>query len=49
MLMASTGDDVIMKKMLYLYICNYAAAKQELALLAVNTLVKVMFLWGKQN
>lgn len=30
----------MVKKMVYLYICNYAATNQDLALLAINTLQK---------
>ena len=40
MIMATPQDDVALKKLLYLYICTYAHTKQDLALLAVNTLVK---------
>ena len=32
--------NVVLKKMLYLYICTYASSNQELALLTVNTLLK---------
>ena len=43
MLMAAAAaqNDIVLKKMLYLYICTYAATTPDLALLAVNTLVKV--------
>jgi len=31
----------VIKKMVYLYICNYAATNPDLSLLAINTLQKV--------
>ncbi|CAH1269881.1 AP4B1 [Branchiostoma lanceolatum] len=37
---ASATSDLVQKKLTYLYICNYAAVQQDLALLAVNTLQK---------
>lgn len=33
-------DDVLLKKMMYLYICTYAKHKPELALMAINQLQK---------
>lgn len=33
-------DDVLLKKMMYLYICTYAKQKPELALMAINQLQK---------
>lgn len=37
MVKASRTDDVVMKKMIYLYLINYAEQNQELAILAINT------------
>lgn len=37
---ATNTKDHVVKKMVYLYICNYAATNPELALLAINTLQK---------
>lgn len=37
MVKASRTDDMIMKKMIYLYLTNYADQNQELAILAINT------------
>ena len=36
MVKASMTDDVVMKKMIYLYLINYAESNQELAILAIN-------------
>jgi len=33
-------DDMLLKKMMYLYICTYAKQKSELALMAINQLQK---------
>ena len=41
MLMAGATSDVILKKMLYLYISTYASSMPELSLLTVNALQKV--------
>lgn len=40
MIMASPTKDLVMKKMIYLYLCNYAERKKDLAVLAINTLQK---------
>eukprot|EP01006_Ploeotia_vitrea_P015670 TRINITY_DN4566_c0_g1_i1.p1 TRINITY_DN4566_c0_g1~~TRINITY_DN4566_c0_g1_i1.p1 ORF type:complete len:800 (-),score=468.60 TRINITY_DN4566_c0_g1_i1:107-2506(-) len=40
MIMASTTRDLVQKKMVYLYLCTYAEQKQDLAILAINTLHK---------
>ena len=40
MIMATGTKDHVIKKMVYLYICNYAATNPELSLLAINTLQK---------
>ena len=37
MVKASRTDDLVMKKMIYLYLTNYAEQNQELAILAINT------------
>jgi len=37
MVKASRTDDIVMKKMIYLYLTNYAEQNQELAILAINT------------
>ena len=37
MVKASHTDDLVMKKMIYLYLTNYAEQNQELAILAINT------------
>lgn len=40
MIMASATTDLVQKKMVYLYLVNYAESNSELAILAVNTLQK---------
>jgi AP-4 complex subunit beta-1 len=40
MVMASATTDLVQKKMVYLYLVNYAESNSELALLAINTLQK---------
>merc|ERR1719163_1255355 len=40
MVMASATNDLVQKKMVYLYLVNYAESNSELAILAVNTLLK---------
>eukprot|EP00929_Paragymnodinium_shiwhaense_P072416 TRINITY_DN36759_c0_g1_i1.p1 TRINITY_DN36759_c0_g1~~TRINITY_DN36759_c0_g1_i1.p1 ORF type:complete len:873 (-),score=248.21 TRINITY_DN36759_c0_g1_i1:242-2860(-) len=40
MVMASATNDLVQKKMVYLYLVNYAESNAELAILAVNTLQK---------
>mmetsp|Transcript_122521 Transcript_122521/g.357768 ORF Transcript_122521/g.357768 Transcript_122521/m.357768 type:complete len:838 (-) Transcript_122521:218-2731(-) len=40
MVMASATSDLVQKKMVYLYLVNYAESNSELAILAVNTLQK---------
>lgn len=37
MVKASRTDDIVMKKMIYLYLINYAEQNQDLAILAINT------------
>lgn len=37
MIKASKTDDIVMKKMIYLYLTNYAEQNQELSILAINT------------
>ncbi|XP_069489469.1 AP-4 complex subunit beta-1 isoform X1 [Ambystoma mexicanum] len=37
---ASATVDIVQKKLVYLYMCTYAALKPDLALLAINTLCK---------
>jgi AP-4 complex subunit beta-1 len=37
MVKASRTDDVVMKKMIYLYLINYADQNQDLAIMAINT------------
>jgi len=37
MIKASKTDDTVMKKMIYLYLTNYAEQNQELSILAINT------------
>ena len=37
MIKASKTDDVVMKKMIYLYLINYAEQNQEIAILVINT------------
>ena len=41
MVMAAHTNDVVQKKMIYLYLVNYAEANSELAILTINTLQKV--------
>ncbi|KAG2467658.1 AP4B1 protein, partial [Polypterus senegalus] len=40
MVKASATVDIVQKKLVYLYMCSYAALKPDLALLAINTLHK---------
>lgn len=40
MIMASATQDLVQKKMVYLYLVNYAESNSEVAILAVNTLQK---------
>ncbi|XP_030625094.1 AP-4 complex subunit beta-1 [Chanos chanos] len=40
MVKASATVDIVQKKLVYLYMCNYASHKPDLALLAINTLRK---------
>eukprot|EP00062_Callorhinchus_milii_P009428 gi/632953230/ref/XP_007892303.1/ PREDICTED: AP-4 complex subunit beta-1 [Callorhinchus milii] len=40
MVKASATVDIVQKKLVYLYMCTYAALKPDLALLAINTLRK---------
>lgn len=40
---ASSTRDLVIKKMVYLYLCTYAQSNPELALLAINTLTKDWF------
>lgn len=40
MVMASATNDLVQKKMVYLYLVNYAESNSDLAILAVNTLQK---------
>lgn len=38
MIMATHTDDMVQRKLVYLYLCTYAAEKPDVSLLAVNTL-----------
>lgn len=42
-------EDLELKKLVYLYLINYAKSQPELVILAVNTFVKVRYrrVWGK--
>ncbi|CAE7184522.1 BETAA-AD, partial [Symbiodinium pilosum] len=40
MVMASATTDLVQKKMVYLYLVNYAESNSDLAILAINTLQK---------
>eukprot|EP00041_Stephanoeca_diplocostata_P036376 m.1324797 g.1324797 ORF g.1324797 m.1324797 type:complete len:805 (-) comp24852_c4_seq1:147-2561(-) len=40
MVMASASEDMVQKKLVYLYLCNYAESHSDLTLLAINTLQK---------
>eukprot|EP01083_Nonionella_stella_P022282 61615_1 len=40
MIMATHTQDLVQKKMVYLYLCTYAIQKPELTILAINTLQK---------
>ncbi len=40
MVLASQTDDVVVKKMVYLYLCAHALSNPELAIMAINTLDK---------
>ena len=37
MVKASRTEDVVMKKMIYLYLINYAEQNQDIAIMAINT------------
>lgn len=39
-LQACNTRDLVVKKMVYLYLCSYAQSNAELTLLAINTLQK---------
>jgi AP-4 complex subunit beta-1 len=39
-LQACNTKDLVVKKMVYLYLCSYAQSNAELTLLAINTLQK---------
>ena len=39
-LQAGATTEVVQKKLVYLFLCNYAESNSELSLLTVNTLVK---------
>ncbi len=38
MVMAIETKDLVVKKMVYLYLCNYAASNSELAIMCINSL-----------
>lgn len=38
MIMAANTKDLVQKKMVYHYLCSYAAQKSDMAILAINTL-----------
>ncbi|KAJ1417566.1 adaptin N terminal region-domain-containing protein [Ochromonadaceae sp. CCMP2298] len=38
MIMAVESKDIVVKKMVYLYLCNYAHAQPELAIMCINSL-----------
>lgn len=40
MVLACNTKDLVIKKMVYLYLCNYAQNNPELTLLVINTLQK---------
>ena len=40
MIMATATQDLVQKKMCYLYLSNYASLQSEMALLVINTLQK---------
>jgi AP-4 complex subunit beta-1 len=40
MILASNTKDLVIKKMVYLYLCAYAQSNAEITLLAINTLQK---------
>jgi AP-4 complex subunit beta-1 len=40
MILASNTKDLVIKKMVYMYLCAYAQSNEELTLLAINTLQK---------
>jgi AP-4 complex subunit beta-1 len=40
MILACNTKDLVIKKMVYLYLCTYAQTNAELTLLAINTLQK---------
>lgn len=44
----SQTTDLEVKKLVYLYLINYAKSQPELAIMAVNTFVKVRFEFGGQ-
>mmetsp|Transcript_26734 Transcript_26734/g.33423 ORF Transcript_26734/g.33423 Transcript_26734/m.33423 type:complete len:799 (-) Transcript_26734:407-2803(-) len=40
MIMAIETRDLVVKKMVYLYLCNYAHTKPDMAIMAINTLLR---------
>ena len=40
MVLATQNKDIIIKKMVYLYLCTYCKENEELAILVINTLHK---------
>lgn len=40
MVLATNTKDLVVKKMVYLYLCTYAASNAEMSLLVINTLQK---------
>lgn len=42
-------DNLELKKLVYLYLMNYAKSQPDMAIMAVNTFVKVMYLKKKKN
>jgi hypothetical protein len=41
MIMASVTTDVVQKKLVYLYIVNYAESNKDISIMSINTLLKV--------
>ena len=40
MIMASHTTDIVQKKLVYLYICNYAESNSDISIMSINTLLK---------
>jgi hypothetical protein len=49
MILACNTRDLVVKKMVYLYLCAYAQSNPDLTLLAINTLQKDWCVWRQRR